>query len=132
MRQTLPTTSPAEAHAAVDHLRAKGWTEEELAEQILPYMPRPRPPRAGDRFTYIPAGVSKTWLDQHLPSMDREGIRRVVEELERRGWSAAESAVAVLPHLLPKLPPADADAIRAGLKEIGVSAEDIARLSPRD
>ena len=132
-RQTLPTTSPAEARAALDHLRRKGWTEEEIAEQILPYMPRPRRPPDGDesRLRYIPAGVSTAWLDRHLPAMDPEGIRRVVDELERRGWSSTDAAVAVLPHLLPKLPPDEVDAILAGLKEIGMSEEDIARLSPR-
>ena len=132
LRRTLPTTSPAEARAAVDHLRGKGWTEEQIAEQILPYMPRPQPPRAGDGYPfYIPAGVSTAWLDRNLPGMDPTGLRRVVDELERRGWSPADAAVAVLPHLLPKLPPEEADAILAGLREIGLSEEDIARLSTR-
>ena len=133
LRRTLPSTSPAEARAALDHLRHKGWTEEQIAEQILPYMPRPPKPRDGEQrgFTYIPAGVSTTWLDQRLPAMEPEEIRRVVDELERRGWSSAKAAVAVLPHLLPKLPPKEADALLAGLKEIGVQDEDIARLSPR-
>ena len=131
-RQTLPTTSPAEARAAVDHLRGKGWTEEQIAEQILPYMPRPRPARESDGFPfYVPAGVSRAWLDQHLPRMDAAGIRRVVDELERRGWSSADAAVAVLPHLLPKLPPEQVDAVLAGLREIGMPQEDIAALSPR-
>ena len=132
-RQTLPTTSPAEARAALDHLRGAGWTEEQIAEQILPYMPRPPRPRDGEAsgFTYIPAGVSTTWLDQRLPAMDPDGIRRVVDELERRGWSSADAAVAVLPHLLPKLPREEVDALLAGLKELGVPDEDIARLSPR-
>ena len=131
-RRSLPTTSPEEARAAVDHLRRKGWSEEELAEKILPYMPRPRPPGGkAPRFTYIPAGVSRAWLDQRLPAMEPEEIRRVVDELERRGWSPADAAVAVLPHLLPKLPPEEADAILAGLREMGIPAEDVARLSPR-
>ncbi|MDP2341560.1 MAG: hypothetical protein Q8O67_11400 [Deltaproteobacteria bacterium] len=40
MATTLPTATPAEAASAVDHLRSKGWTEEQVAEFILPYMPR--------------------------------------------------------------------------------------------
>ncbi len=62
--------------------------------------------------------------------MDRGQIRLVVEELEGRGWAATEVAVAVLPHLLPKLPPADADAILAGLRELGMTDEELARLGP--
>ncbi len=133
LRQTLPTASPAEARAAVDHLRQKGWTEEQLAEQILPYMPRPRPPRPRDASGpfYVPAGVSTAWLDRYLPAMDAAGIRRVVDELERRGWSSAHAAVAVLPHLLPKLSSEEVDAILAGLVDIGVPPEDIAALRPR-
>ncbi|MDQ3720967.1 MAG: hypothetical protein M3350_09350 [Actinomycetota bacterium] len=62
--------------------------------------------------------------------MDREEIRFVVEELEGRGWPATELALAVLPHLLPKLPPADASAILGGLSELGVSEEELARFAP--
>ena len=137
MQQTLPTCSPAEARAAVEHLRRKGWTEEQLAEQILPYMPRVdrwaarRAARGpGPKTVSVPPGVSMTWLDEHLPTMDREQIRLVVEELEGRGWPPTEVAVAVLPHLLPKLPAADADAILAGLRELGMTEEELARLSP--
>lgn len=138
MQQTLPTCSPAEARAAVEHLRRKGWTEEQLAEQILPYMPRAdrwpqrRAARGPEPKTVsVPPRVSMDWLDEHLPTMDREQIRLVVEELEQRGWSPTEAAVAVLPHLLPKLPREDADAILAGLKELGMTDGEIARLAPR-
>lgn len=117
----------------MDHLRRKGWSEEEIAAHILPYMPKPRPPLPGEvsRFTQLPDPVSTAWLDQQLPAMEREEIRHVVDELERRGWSPADAAVAVLPHLLPKLPPEDVDAVLAGLREIGLSEEDLARLSSR-
>ncbi len=118
-------------------MRARGWTEAEVAERILPYMPRTRPGaasgevRAGaEQQISVPTRVSTSWLDRHLPAMDRGQIRLVVEELERRGWPATELAVAVLPHLLPKLPRADADAILAGLKELGMTEEEIARLRP--
>ncbi len=130
LRQTLPTTSPAEAQAVLRHLRGKGWTQEEIAELILPYMPRPRAGE-GSPSPHVPTDVSTAWLDEHLPALDREGIRRVVEELERRGWSAADAAMAVLPHLLPKLPPEDVDAILVGLQDMGVPEEDLARLSPK-
>ena len=134
MQQTLPTTSPAEARSAVEHLRGKGWTEEELAEKILPYMPRPRSGRPladepGTPVLAVPARVSRDWLDGHLPSMDRGQIRLVVEELERRGWSPAEAAVTVLPYLLPKLPREDAQAILTGLGELGISESRIASLA---
>ena len=137
MQQTLPTCSPAEARSAIEHLRSKGWSEDELAAQILPYMPRVdqwperRGARAGSGAVSLPPRVSTAWLDQQLPSMDREQIRLVVEELERRGWSSTEAAVAVLPHLLPKLPREDADAILAGLKKLGMTDGEIARLAPR-
>lgn len=126
MRQTLPTTSPAEAEAAVDHLRKKGWSEERLAKHIFPFMPRS--PRAAES-SHVPPGASSVWLDRHLPGMNREQIAGVVDELERRGWSPAEVAVAVLPHLLPKLPREDADAVLAGLVEIGLPPDEIARLA---
>jgi hypothetical protein len=134
MQQTLPTTSPAEARSAVDHLRGKGWTEEELAEKILPYMPRERPaPSGADRpgppTIAVPAQVSRDWLDGHLPAMDRTQIRLVVEELERRSWSPTEAAVTVLPYLLPKLPSEDAQAILAGLRDLGISESQIASLA---
>ena len=152
IRRTLPTASPAEARALLDTMRRRGWTEAEVAERIMPYMP-PGPPapsggearagearagaaRAGAARTgaapavSVPARVSTAWLDRHLPAMDREAIGLVVEELERRGWPATELAVTVLPHLLPKLSPADANAILAGLGALGMTAEEIARLAP--
>ncbi|MDQ3587027.1 MAG: hypothetical protein M3375_01555 [Actinomycetota bacterium] len=118
-------------------MRRRGWTEAEVAERILPYMPRTPPPAAsggvragGGRAISVPPRVSTAWLDSHLPAMDRGQIRLVVDELEGRGWPAAELALAVLPHLLPKLPPEDAKAILAGLRELGVSEEQLARLAP--
>lgn len=118
-------------------MRRRGWTEAEIAERILPYMPPTSPPTAGGdaragagRATSVPARVSTAWLDRRLPAMDRGQIRQVVEELERRGWPAAELSLAVLPHLLPKLSPADAKAILAGLRELGLSEEQLARLGP--
>ena len=127
VQATLPTETPAQAHSTLDHLRSKGWTEEELAEKILPYMPRRRPeaPTAGGGGIIIPGGASKAWLDQQLPSMDRHQMRLVVDELERRGWSPAEAAVTVLPHLLPKLSPGDREAILAGLRDLGLTEEEI-------
>lgn len=135
MRQTLPTTSPAEARAVVERMRRKGWTEEEVAELLLPYMPPP--PRGGESevaagdAVFVPPRVSTAWLHEHLPAMEREEIRLVVEELERRGWPPMEVALTVLPHLLPKLPPEDSDAILAGLQELGMTDGEIARLAPR-
>lgn len=132
MRQTLPTTSPGEARAVVERMRRKGWTDEEVAELLLPYMPPS--PRGGESeasaedAVFVPARVSSAWLDQHLPAMGREQIRLVVEELERRGWSSMDVALAVLPHLLPKLPPEDSDAILEGLRELGMTDDEIARL----
>ncbi len=108
-----------------------------MAERILPYMP-PNPPTApggdvstrGEPGISLPARVSTAWLDRELPAMDRRQLRLVVEELERRGWPAGELAVAVLPHLLPKLPPADAKAVLEGLRELGMTEEEFARLEP--
>ena len=117
-------------------MRGRGWTEAEVAERILPYMP-PGPPAAasggrggGGRALSVPARASTAWLDQQLPAMDREQIRAVAEELEGRGWPAAEVAIAVLPHLLPKLAPVDANAILAGLRELGMTEEELTRLVP--
>jgi hypothetical protein len=128
----MPTTSPAEAQAVLAHLRRKGWSEEKLAEQILPYMPPPQPPSGDggdDAGVEIPPDVSSAWLDEHLPAMDRYRIRSLVDELERRGWLPADAAVAVLPHLLPKLPPDDAQAILASLRDIGLSEDQIRGLT---
>lgn len=118
-------------------MRRKGWTEEEVAQRILPFMPPLTPtPEGGEaeavgpRAVSVPPRVSTRWLDRHLPAMDRTQIRLVVEELERRGWPPTDLAVAVLPHLLPKLPHEDADAILAGLKELGLTDGEIARLAP--
>ncbi len=118
-------------------MRDRGWTEAEIAERIMPYMPRTPPtaaqdeaPAGGGRAVSVPAEVSTDWLDRHLPAMDREQIRLVVEELERRGWPTTKVTFAVLPHLLPKLPPADVNAILAQLSALGMSQEEIARLAP--
>ena len=136
IRRTLPTASPAEARALLDTMRGRGWTEAEVAERILPYMPASSGP-AGDSpqaggvgAISVPAQASTTWLDRHLPPMDRGQIRLVVGELERRGWQPTEVAVAVLPHLLPKLPRADANAILGGLRELGMTEDEVARLAP--
>ena len=167
MATTLPTTTPAEAASAVAHLRSKGWTEEQVAEFILPYMPRgggsaanpvgggapipgargPRmmpwvpdeqpaagspgeqptaPPPADPSFA-LPPDVTRSWLDEHLPQMDRRQLRLVVEELERRGWPSGAVAMAVLPHLLPTLPAADRRAIVAGLARLGMTGDEVAR-----
>jgi hypothetical protein len=166
MRQTLPSATPAQAEAAVRHLRGQGWSEEKLAQFILPYMPRepllvapslpgptagpaappgrpaqPWPPAApgaraatgspGDPSAPglaapVPTDVSGAWLDEHLPAMDRRQMRLVVEELERRGWPPGTVALAVLPHLLPKLAAEDARAIRAGLANLGMTPAEIA------
>lgn len=134
MALTLPSASPAEADAAVRHLRSKGWTEEKLAEFIFPYMPPAdrSPPPAGapgdaPQAVSLPPHVTTGWLHRHLPAMDRRQLRLVVDELERRGWPSGAVAMAVLPHLLPKLPSEDARAIRAGLGELGMTEEEIAR-----
>ncbi len=117
-------------------MRSRGWTEAEVAERILPYMPPLSEPAgaglpAGEaRGVSVPDEVSTAWLDRHLPAMDRGQIRLVVEELERRGWPPTQLAVEVLPHLLPKLPPADANAILTGLRELGMSEDEVARLAP--
>lgn len=120
-------------------MRARGWTEAEVAERILPFMP-PTAASAGSGedassggtpAVSLPGRVSTAWLDRHLPPMGREEMSAVVEELERRGWAAGDLAVAVLPHLLPKLPPADANAILAGLTELGMTEDEVARLAPR-
>ena len=167
MATTLPTTTPAEAASAVAHLRSKGWTEDQVAEFILPYMPReagpaassagggapipgtrgPRvmtwapdeqpaapspgeqpvaPPPADPSFA-LPPDVTRSWLDEHLPQMDRRQLRLVVDELERRGWPAGAVAMAVLPHLMPTLPASDRRAIVAGLAQLGMTGFEIAR-----
>jgi hypothetical protein len=151
MARTLPTATPAEAAAAVRHLRHEGWSEEKLAEFILPYMPRgggeagfpgrqPAPGAApgaqagqgpgtrsrADAILLAP-DVDQGWLDAHLPAMDRRQMRLVVDELEGRGWPPGRVALAVLPHLLPKLPPDDVQAIVAGLADLGMSDEEIER-----
>ncbi len=137
IRQTLPTASPAEARALLQTMRGRGWTEAEVAERILPYMPPAPPTRASGGggagktpVVSIPAQVSIAWLDRELPAMDRGQVQRVVEELERLGWPATEVAIAVLPHLLPKLPPEDVKPILAGLGELGMTEQEIARLAP--
>ncbi len=118
-------------------MRERGWTEEEVAERILPYMPRTPPATGGGEIRsgaapaiFVPPKVSSAWLDRTLPGMDREQIRLVIDELERRGWPATDVTVAVLPHLLPKLGRADADAILGGLRELGMTDEELARLTP--
>jgi catechol 2,3-dioxygenase-like lactoylglutathione lyase family enzyme len=131
MARTLPTTSPAEAEAAVDHLRSKGWTEEQLAESILPYMPRDTAPQAwpAAQAPSLPADVTDEWLHEHLPEMDRRRLRLVVDELERRGWPSGRVATVVLPHLLPKLAPEDRRAVVAGLADLGMAEEEIERIA---
>ena len=143
MALTLPSATPAEAESAVRHLRSKGWTEQELAEFILPFMPREPPPPAAapaappgapvdaPQAISVPAGVTTAWLDEHLPAMDRRQLRLVVDELERRGWAPGTVALAVLPHLLPKLPAEDARAVVAGLADLGMTEEEIARATGR-
>jgi len=138
LRLVLPSATPAEARAILEGMRGKGWTEAEVAQRLLPFMPpgalaspeRGQEPTPDPPEVMVPAGVSATWLDRHLPTMDRTQIRLVVEELERREWPPTDLAVSVLPHLLPKLPPEDADAILAGLAQLGLSDEEIARLRP--
>lgn len=158
MAHTLRSTTPTEAAAAVRHLRSKGWTEEQLAEFILPYMPRgapahtPAPAAAAqtppeappERMQTesepapaarpapapepsLPPEVTRPWLEQHLPALDRYQLRRVVDELERRGWPTGTVALVVLPHLLPKLSGDDARAIVAGLADLGMTEMEIAR-----
>lgn len=138
MALTLPSATPAEAASALSHLRGKGWTEQQLAEFILPYMPRePRSPAGRDaqaegaQADRLPAGVTTAWLDEHLPAMDHGELRAVVDELERRGWPSGTVAMAVLPHLLPKLPAEDARAVVAGLARLGMTDEEIARATTR-
>lgn len=137
LRLVLPSASPAEARSILEAMRRKGWTEEEVAERILPFMPPLPPTPEGGKAdsgkapaVAVPRHVSTRWLDTRLPPMDRRQIRLVVEELERRGWPPTDLAVAVLPHLLPKLPDEDADAILAGLEKLGLSEDEITRLTP--
>ncbi len=97
IRQTLPTASAPEARALLQTMRDRGWTETEVAERILPYMPpMPPAPASGD----APAGEA-----------------------------GAVSVLARVSAVLPKLPPADANALLAGLRELGMTEEEIARLS---
>lgn len=138
VQATLPSAGAAEARRTVEHLRGKGWSDEKLAEFVLPYMPRdPRPGMlgpatgAGSAEVTVPAHVSQAWLDRHLPDMDPRRMRHVVDELERRGWTVADAAVAVLPHLLPKLRDEDARAILDGLPRLGLSESQIAQVARR-
>ncbi len=78
-------------------MRDRGWTEAEVAERILPYMPAIAPAPASDET--------------------RAGEERAIAVLAR------VSAV------LPKLRPADADALLAGLRELGMTEKEIARLA---
>lgn len=119
-------------------MRARGWTEAEVAERIMPFMPPGTAEPAGEAASAggeaarpaisVPRRVSTQWLDRRLGAMEVEEIRVVVDELERRGWPPTELAAAILPHLLPKLSPADARAILKGLKELGMTDEEVARL----
>ena len=142
MAVSLRSSTPAEAASAVRHLRREGWTEEQLAELILPYMPRELPrdrapgarpsPPAGARThnepeLSLPPDVTPEWLAEHLPSFDRRRLRLVVDELEHRGWPSGAVAKLVLPHLLPKLPADDARAVVAALAQLGMTSEEIAR-----
>ncbi len=142
MARTLPTTSPEEAASAVRHLRGQGWSEKKLAEFILPYMPVPaRSPTAPapasgaaqERTAAItvPQEVTTGWLDHNLPAMDLGQLRSVLQELERRGWPPGSAAMAILPHLLPKLGAGEARAIRSGLKDLGMTDREIARATRR-
>lgn len=137
MARTLPTTTPAEAASAVRHLRSEGWTEEQLAKFILPYMPRetgpvgPGGPAPEAAAIPLPRDVTTAWLDEHLPALDRRALRLVVDELERRGWPSGAVAAAVLPHLLSKVSPEDARAITAGLANLGMTDEEVARATTR-
>ncbi|MCP9490526.1 MAG: hypothetical protein MSC31_11710 [Solirubrobacteraceae bacterium MAG38_C4-C5] len=78
-------------------MRGRGWTEAEVAERILPYMP-PIPPAAESGDT-------------------------------GPGEVPAISALARVSAVLPKLAPADANALLAGLRELGMTEEEIARLT---
>ena len=135
VQMTLPSASQAEARSTVEHLRSKGWSEQKLAQYVLPYMPVEDPTKldynihGGPEPVWVPAQVSSAWFEQRLPDMSPAEIRLVVEELERRGWSPGETAVTVLPHLLPKLPEEDAQAIIAGLDRLGLRKDEIARLA---
>jgi len=139
LRLVLPSASPAEARSILEGMRRQGWTEAEVAQRLLPFMPPGAlaSPEGGKAAAVappavaVPPRVSTKWLDGHLPAMDRTQIRLVVEELERREWPPTDLAVAVLPHLLPKLPTEDADAILTGLGDLGLSDDEIARLAPR-
>lgn len=131
VRQTLPSATPAEARRTVEHLRGKGWDDEKLSQYVLPYMPRGASPVQPGEPVYVPVPVSRQWLNEELPTFDREQIQHVVEELERRGWSARDVAVAVLPHLLRKLPDDDALAVLAAAKRLGLRDDEVARLARR-
>ena len=142
MRTTLPTVSPVQAQAQVQYLRGQGWSEEWIAQFILPYMPpEPPPPPAGTGAdpgsaagaygVVVPPTVSREWLDHNLPAMDRGQMRRVVEELERRGWSSGTVAMAVLPHLLPKLGADEQQVILRALADMGMTEEEIRAATAR-
>ena len=127
----MPSTPPREAKAVLEHVRRKGWSEQKIAELILPYLPPPGSPVEDGPFARVPPDASTKWLDHNLPDMDAAELQRVVDDLERRGWSQTDVAMTVLPHLLPKLPAADAEAILGGLRDIGLADADIAELSRR-
>lgn len=129
VQRTMPSATPSEARRTVEHLRAAGWSEQQLADQVLPFMPPEAVTAAG--AVALPDPVSRQWLEHELPAMSPRQLRLVVEELERRGWSPARAALAVLPHLLPKLAPDDARAIVADLPRLGLSDEQVARLGRR-
>ena len=127
VQRTLPTATPTEARRTVEYLRGKGWSDDKLAQQILPFMP----PDAvtGPDAVSVPDPVSRHWLQDELPAMTPTQIRLVVEELERRGWTTRDTAIVVLPHLLPKLPDDDALAILAGAKRLGLTDDEVERLA---
>lgn len=122
----MPSATPTEARRTVEHLRGQGWSDEKLAEQVLPFMPPAAV--AEDGSVCVPEPVSRQWLEHELPGLSARQLALVVQELERRGWSPRHAALTVLPHLLPKLAPDDAQAIVAGLPRVGLGDEEIARL----
>lgn len=62
--------------------------------------------------------------------MSPEGIQEVMGVLEARGWSARDLNVLVMPHLLPKLSPDEASAVREGLRNAGMTEHEMGILTP--
>ena len=131
IKRTFPTLSPPETETALEAMRRKGWTEEDLSQRVYPHLAKPGADNTEAKVPSLPDALTVAWVDEVLPTLTLSQAIELTELVSSLDPSAPdEVTLALTRHLTAKLDPEGAEEVLKGLGTRGVSDEEIEVLAP--